>query len=113
MHGSASVLGRLERVPLRAVWTREDNRFTPWLAEAENLDLLGATLGLDLELEGTEQSIGSFRADIVCREVREDRLVLIENQLERSDHTHPWPTHHLHCWPRYGDDRLGGGRIYR
>jgi hypothetical protein len=88
MNSSPPILGRLEPVALRTVWTREDSRFTPWLAERANLDLLAATLGLELELEGTEQSIGPFRADIVCREAREDRLVLIENQLERSDHTH-------------------------
>jgi hypothetical protein len=88
METAALRLGRLEQVPLRAVWSREDNRFTPWLARPENLDLLATTLGLELELQGTEQSIGPFRADILCREVREDRLVLIENQLERSDHTH-------------------------
>lgn len=85
---SLPVLGRLERVPLRAIWTREDSHFTPWLATAENLELLGTTLGLELELEGIERSIGAFRADILCREVRDDRLVLIENQLERANHTH-------------------------
>jgi hypothetical protein len=83
-----AVLGRLEAVPLRTVWPREDNRFTPWLVQPENLSLLGSTLGLELELQATEQSIGPFRADIVCREAREDRLVLVENQLERTDHTH-------------------------
>jgi hypothetical protein len=88
MSSSSPILGRLEPVPLRTVWSREDHRFTPWLAEPTNLDLLGTVLGLELELQGTEQSIGPFRADIVCRERREDRLVLIENQLERTDHTH-------------------------
>jgi hypothetical protein len=87
MDGSP-LLGRLEPVALRTVWAREDHRFTPWLAQPENLRLLGTTLGLELELQATEQSIGPFCADIVCREAREDRLVLIENQLERTDHTH-------------------------
>ena len=72
------ILGRLERVPLRTVWDREDNRFTPWLAQPDNLRLLGSTLGLELEWQATEQSIGPFRADIVCRKSHEDRLVLIE-----------------------------------
>jgi hypothetical protein len=88
MNGSPPILGRLEPVPLRTVWSREDLGFTPWLAEPANLDLLAATLGLKLELEGTETKIGPFRADILCREVCEDRLVLIENQLERTDHAH-------------------------
>jgi hypothetical protein len=88
MSGFPPILGRLEPVPLRTVWSREDLGFTPWLAEPANLDLLAATLGLKLELEGTETRIGPFRADILCREVCEDRLVLIENQLERTDHAH-------------------------
>jgi Domain of unknown function (DUF4268) len=82
------VLARLERVCLRAVSPREDTRFTPWLARPENLELLGSAVGLDLELEGIERSMGAFRADILCRKVRDDRVVLIENQLKRSDHTH-------------------------
>jgi hypothetical protein len=88
MSGSPPILGHLEPVPLRTAWSREDHGFTPWLAEPANLDLLGATLGLKLERARTETRIGPFRADILCREVCEDRLVLIENQLERTDHGH-------------------------
>lgn len=80
--------GRLETVPLRDAWKREDTDFTPWLAEDDNLELLAETLGLSLQLEGIEQNVGPFRADILCRDVETDSLVLIENQLERSDHTH-------------------------
>lgn len=83
---TALTLGRLERVELRAGWTHEAASFTPWLAQAENLRLLGDTLGLNLELEGTKANVGPFRADILCRDVEADRLVLIENQLERTDH---------------------------
>lgn len=59
---------RLEQVDLRKVWSREAEGFTPWLAHPDNLDLLGQTLGLALELEAVEKTLGSFRADIVCRE---------------------------------------------
>ena len=58
MSGSPPLLGRLEPVPLRTVWSREDHGFTPWLAEPANLDLLAATLGLQLELKGTETESG-------------------------------------------------------
>ena len=58
MSGSPPILGRLEPVPLRTVWSREDHEFTPWLAEPANLDLLAATLGRKLELEGAETRIG-------------------------------------------------------
>lgn len=47
--GSEVPLGRLERVELRNIWQSESSHFTPWLARKENLDVLGETLGLDLE----------------------------------------------------------------
>ncbi len=80
--------GRLIPVDLRDAWTREDTHFTPWLARAENLALLGQAVGLELELEGQEQNVGPFRADILCKDTADGSLVLIENQIERTDHTH-------------------------
>lgn len=81
-------LGRLERVDLRDIWQTEAQDFTPWLAREDNLALLGDTLGIDLELEAVEQNVGPFRADILCKDTLSDRWVLVENQLERTDHTH-------------------------
>ncbi len=82
-------LGRIERVDLRTVWTTEDRGFTPWLAEKENLEILGETLGIDLELEAQEQFVGPFRADILCKNTAEnDHWVVIENQIEKTDHKH-------------------------
>lgn len=81
-------LGRLEQVDLRNIWKTEAQDFTPWLAGEDNLTLLGETLGIDLELEAVEQNVGPFRADILCKDTLSDRWVLIENQLERTDHTH-------------------------
>lgn len=81
-------LGRLEKVELREVWTNESSGFTPWLAQAENLKLLGETIGIDLELEAQEKEVGPFRADILCKDTATDSWVLIENQLERTDHSH-------------------------
>lgn len=83
-----SPLGRLERVELRKYWEREDTEFTPWLGKDENIALLGQTIGLDLEVQTQEASVGPFRADILCRNTTDNSLVLIENQLERTDHTH-------------------------
>jgi hypothetical protein len=83
-----SNLGRLERVDLRDIWLTEASDFTPWLARQENLAILAETLGIDLELEAQERPVGPFRADILCKDVGTDRWVLIENQLERTDHTH-------------------------
>lgn len=81
-------LGRLEQVSLREVWLSESSQFTPWLAKEENLSLLADTLGLDLECQGQEQGVGPYRADIVCKDTTDASLVLIENQLEKTDHTH-------------------------
>lgn len=81
-------LGRLESVDPRTAWPAEDRDFTPWLARPENLEMLADTLGLELELEAREQSVGPFRADILCKEVGSNAWVLIENQLERTDHVH-------------------------
>ena len=82
-------LGRLEPVvDLRSIWATEDQNFTPWLAQPENLAVLSETLDMKLATEGTEQGVGPFRADILCRDTQDDSLVLIENQLERTDHNH-------------------------
>ena len=81
-------LGRLLRVELRTIWTSEPAQFTPWLARAENLEVLGETLGLELELEATEKEVGPFRADLVCKDIGTGDTVLIENQLSQTDHDH-------------------------
>ncbi len=81
-------LGRLERVNLREIWINEAASFTPWLARPENIAVLGQALGIDLELEAQERTVGPFRADILCKDIVTDHWVLIENQLERTDHNH-------------------------
>jgi len=85
---SKESLGRLEKVDLRTYWQREDTDFTPWLGEDENIALLGDTIEMDLEVQEQEASVGPFRADILCRNTADNSFVLIENQLERTDHTH-------------------------
>ncbi|MEA5424282.1 hypothetical protein [Synechococcus sp. CCY9202] len=79
-------LGQLETVDLRQAWAHEAHSFTPWLAE--NLNRLSAALGIPLELEGQEVSVGSFSADLLARNPQDGSLVLIENQLEQTDHNH-------------------------
>ncbi len=79
---------RLEQIDPRAGWPHEAHDFTPWLARAENLELLGETLGIQIELVEIERTVGSFSADLVCRDTSTDSLVVIENQLERTDHSH-------------------------
>lgn len=81
-------LGRLHKVELRDIWKTEDRDFTPWLAQAENMAVLADTLGMELEVEAEEKDVGPFRADILCKDVDDNSWVLIENQLERTDHSH-------------------------
>jgi hypothetical protein len=79
-------LGLLETVDLRQAWAHEALSFTPWLAD--NLQHLSTALGIPLELEGQEVSVGSFSADLLARNPQDGSLVLIENQLEQTDHNH-------------------------
>lgn len=81
-------LGRIEKVDLRSIWTSEDRHFTPWLAQDENLEILGEALGIELELEAQEKDVGPFRADILCKNTADESWVLIENQIEKTDHAH-------------------------
>lgn len=76
----------LSSVDLRKVWPNEAADFTPWLAD--NLNTLGKALGMDLDLVETEAPTGSFSADIHATETNRNVSVMIENQLERTDHDH-------------------------
>jgi len=79
-------LGKLTRLDARKVWLNEAQDFTPWLAE--NLSLLNDALGLQIELTERERQVGSFAVDIFAREVSSGAEVVIENQLEPTDHGH-------------------------
>ena len=79
------MVGKIERVPLRDVWKKEAKDFTCWLFE--NLEILGEELDLDLTAEEKEKSVGTFWADITAVDSF-GRKVLIENQLEKTDHVH-------------------------
>jgi len=85
-------LGKLEPVDLRQYWADEARDFTPWLASEEGLAVLGDTIGMELELVGQERRVGPFKADILARAADmgedEDHLVIIENQLEKTNHDH-------------------------
>ena len=78
--------GALERLDPRKYFPNEATDFTPWLAGS--ISLLGSALGLDLEVVSTEHAVGSFSADIVCRDTADGSSVVVENQLDRTDHDH-------------------------
>ena len=82
-------LGELVPVELRDFWEDEAGDFTPWLAEDKNLNLLGKTIGIEeLELIATESPVGGFKVDILAKDSELDKYVIIENQLEKTDHKH-------------------------
>jgi len=89
MRSVADWIGKIERVDLRLAWSNEAFGFTPWLAEPDNLSFyIGEPLGLDLEVAGREHRVGPYWADILCSDKRSGFRVVIENQLERADHSH-------------------------
>lgn len=79
-------LGRLSVVPARQVWPHEAHDFTPWLLG--NVDVLSDLLGMDLVLDVAEHPVGGFSLDLLGRDEATGRTVIVENQLEMSDHTH-------------------------
>lgn len=81
-------IGRLKKIDIRKLWKGEATDFTPWLAKEENIELLSETIGIELEVISEEKSVGPFRADILCKSTIDDTFVLVENQLEKTDHNH-------------------------
>ncbi len=70
------------------MWPDEAADFTPWLAHPDNIQRLGEAIGLELEVEHTEVAVGPFAADILARDSATGNYVVIENQLNRTDHDH-------------------------
>jgi hypothetical protein len=81
-------LGKLEKVDVRKVWEHEARDFSAWLVKPENLELLSEQIGIDIEPTGTEIGMGRFRIDILAEEPRTGHKIIIENQLEATNHDH-------------------------
>ena len=81
-------LGKLDFVELRDVWRDEARDFTSWLALPDNLERLSDAVRMDLELDGTEVPVGPYKADIVAMDLDANKKVVIENQLEKTNHDH-------------------------
>ncbi|OBI14923.1 hypothetical protein A5712_29815 [Mycobacterium sp. E2327] len=79
-------LGRLRAVTPREVWPHEAHSFTPWLLA--NVDVLNDLLGMELELQEAEHPVGGFSLDLLGRDLSDESVVIVENQLELSDHMH-------------------------
>lgn len=81
-------LAKLKKIDLREEWNHEASDFTNWLAQDENLQLLGEEIGIDISLVQTEASVGKFSVDILAEENNTGRKIVIENQLELTNHDH-------------------------
>ena len=82
-----AVLGKLKKIDLREAWKHEALDFTQWLAKDENLALLSEEIGVDINLIETEANVGSFNVDIPAEDSN-GRKIVIENQLESTNHDH-------------------------
>jgi len=81
-------LGKLSKVDLRKAWNNEAYDFTNWLALDENLSLLSDEIGIELKLIQTEANVGKFNVDMLAEEENTGHKIIIENQLEDTDHDH-------------------------
>ena len=79
-------IGSLDQVNIREVWRDEAKDFTPWLAE--QAELLGEALGIDLVHEETEAAVGDYNADLVFIEEGTDQQIVVENMFTCTDHDH-------------------------
>ena len=79
-------LGRLQALDPRSVWSHEAHDFTPWLLA--NADALAEALSIDLELTAAEHPVGGFALDLVGRDMTNNCVLIVENQLTDTDHGH-------------------------
>ena len=82
-------LGKIKRITdIRSVWHHEEKDFSKWLAQEENLKQLSDSIGIDIVLEERESSVGNFSVDLYALEEGTERRIIIENQLEDTNHDH-------------------------
>lgn len=82
-------LGKIERITdLRSVWEHEAYDFSKWLSKDENLSMLSDSVGIDIALEELESPVGGFSVDLFASEEGTTRKIIIENQLEDTNHDH-------------------------
>jgi len=80
--------GKLTEVNVRELWKHEQYDFSNWLAKKENIEMLNDVLGLTLVDVNKEAYVGAYRCDLVATDETTGIKVIIENQLESSNHDH-------------------------
>jgi len=78
-------IGKIEKLPLRELWKKEDKDFTKWLEE--NIGCLNEVLDFDIAIESREEKVGPFKVDLYGEDSSGNK-VIIENQLEKTNHDH-------------------------
>lgn len=81
-------LSKLRKIQLREIWEHEALDFTNWLALPSNLEELSREIGIDIKLIKTEANVGKYNVDILAEEEATGNKIIIENQLEDTDHDH-------------------------
>jgi len=79
-------LSRLQQISVREIWPHEAHHFTRWLLE--NADVLSDVLGMQLDLTEAEHKVGGFSLDLIGKDLGTGEVVIVENQLEQTDHGH-------------------------
>jgi hypothetical protein len=78
-------IGKIKKVPIREIWKREDTHFSKWLSE--NIDYLNDVINLDITIQSVEEPVGPYRVDVYAEDQNGNKII-IENQLEKTDHSH-------------------------
>ena len=81
-------IGKLTELELRELWKNEERDFSAWIAKEENIEYLNEILGLTLTDVKREERVGSYECDIVAKDDETGFNIIIENQLENSNHDH-------------------------
>lgn len=81
-------ISSLKKIDLRNVWGHEASDFTDWLSQQENLDLLSNEIGISVKILQKEANVGRYNVDILAEEENSGRKIIIENQLEDTNHDH-------------------------
>ena len=82
-------LGKMQKIAdLRTIWKHEADDFSKWLSQKENLEILSNTIEIDMAVSELESQIGSFSVDLYATEEGTNRKIIIENQLEDTNHDH-------------------------
>lgn len=82
------LLGKLDEVDIRTLWKHEQYNFSKWLSQEENIELLNQVLGFNLIDVKSEVFVGAYRCDLVAQDETTGSKVIIENQLEQTNHDH-------------------------